>query len=57
MLGAFGQRAIALLDELAARIRARWGATSFCERLNRQIVIAIQFENAVCILEVHSGLR
>ena len=52
--GAFGPSAIALFDDIAARIQAHQNTSGTRARLFRQIAAAIQLGNAACILESHS---
>ena len=53
-LGVFGLSAIALFDDIGARIQARINTSGTRLRLFRQIAAAIQLGNAACILEAHS---
>ena len=53
-LGAFGPGALALFEDIGARIQTRLGSTGARFRLYRQIAAAIQLGNAACILEAHS---
>ena len=52
--GAFGPSAIALFDDIGARIDVRRGSPGARLRLYRQIAAAIQLGNTACILEAHS---
>ena len=53
-LGAFGPRALELVDSLVGRIRARTGETGGHSRVYRRLAVAVQAGNARRIIEAHS---
>ena len=53
-LGAFGPRALELVDSLAARIRAQTGESGARSRIYRRLAAAVQAGNARRIVEAHS---